>query len=190
MSCRHAASMHAATVVPALPPPLALLLKPLPLLPLRLILQRAAESVVRRRPGLCARLEEHAEKLFLIDPIDCPFVFRLRLHPDRPMIEPRRREEAGSWDARIAGVFAALLGMVHGAYDGDALFFSRDLLIEGDTEAVLALRNALDDAEIDLSTEIAAAFGPAGGAAERVVRIVSPAFRAAGVALKRTDESR
>lgn len=46
--------------------------------------------------------------------------------------------------------------MVHGALDGDALFFSRDILIEGDTEAVLALRNAVDDAEIDLAGEIAA----------------------------------
>jgi predicted lipid carrier protein YhbT len=45
-----------------------------------------------------------------------------------------------------------LVGMLDGSYDGDALFFSRDLVIEGDTSAVLALRNALDDAEIDPAT--------------------------------------
>jgi len=42
--------------------------------------------------------------------------------------------------------------MVDGTYDGDALFFSRDLSIEGDTEAVLALRNAIENADLDLST--------------------------------------
>jgi predicted lipid carrier protein YhbT len=47
-----------------------------------------------------------------------------------------------------------LLGMIDGTYDGDALFFSRDLTIEGDTEAVLALRNALENAEFDPATVI------------------------------------
>ena len=49
---------------------------------------------------------------------------------------------------------------MHGAFDGDALFFSRDLVIEGDTAAVLALRNAIDDAELDLSAEAQAMSGP------------------------------
>jgi len=42
--------------------------------------------------------------------------------------------------------------MIDGTYDGDALFFSRDLVIEGDTEAVLALRNAIENAELNPST--------------------------------------
>ena len=139
------------------------------------MLQKAAEAIRHRHPGLFFRLEAHAEKVFLIDPIDLPFVFRLSPHPDRPVIEPRYRDAAGTWDARISGPLAALIGMVHGAYDGDALFFSRDILIEGDTEAMLALRNALDDAELDLPAEIAAACGPAGPAIERINRSLLPA---------------
>ncbi len=137
-------------------------------------MQRVAENLGRRHAGLFARLDIHAEKVFLLDPTDLPFIFRLSPRPDRPMIEPLRRGQTCRWDARISGPLAALVGMVHGAYDGDALFFSRDIVIEGDTEAVVALRNALDDAAIDLPTEIAAAFGPAAPAVERAAHRILP----------------
>jgi predicted lipid carrier protein YhbT len=52
------------------------------------------------------------------------------------------------------------MGLVDGTYDGDALFFSRDIAVDGDIEAVLALRNAVDDASIDLLHEAAAWAGP------------------------------
>lgn len=35
-----------------------------------------------------------------------------------------------------------------GTYDGDAVFFTRDLVIEGDTDAVLALRNTMEEADL------------------------------------------
>ena len=95
-------------------------------------------------------------------------------------------EDRAAHDARIAGPLAALLGMVHGAYDGDALFFSRDLVIEGDTAAVLALRNAIDAAELDLAAEIEALAGPARGMVERIVAL---AEKRTGVALTRHEEA-
>lgn len=49
--------------------------------------------------------------------------------------------------------------MVDGRYDGDALFFTRDLRVEGDTEAIVCLRNALDDVEGSVADDIAAFFG-------------------------------
>jgi predicted lipid carrier protein YhbT len=77
--------------------------------------------------------------------------------------------------------------MVHGALDGDALFFSRDIVIEGDTEAVLALRNAVDDAEIDLAAEVAAIAGPASPYVAEIFRRAAPlAERMTGVTLTRS----
>ena len=61
------------------------------------------------------------------------------------------------------------MGLVDGSYDGDALFFSRDLVVEGDVEAVLALRNAIDDAGIDLVADTAALFGPLAPIGERLL---------------------
>jgi predicted lipid carrier protein YhbT len=61
------------------------------------------------------------------------------------------------------------MGLIDGSYDGDALFFSRDLVVEGDVEAVLALRNAIDDAGVDLVADTAALFGPLGPLGERLL---------------------
>ena len=44
-----------------------------------------------------------------------------------------------------------LLGLLDGTQDGDALFFNRVISISGRTEAVLALRNAIEDAELSPS---------------------------------------
>ena len=52
--------------------------------------------------------------------------------------------------------------MVDGRLDGDALFFSRDLQVSGDTEAVVSLRNALDDLEGSVADDVAAVFGTPG----------------------------
>jgi predicted lipid carrier protein YhbT len=49
--------------------------------------------------------------------------------------------------------------MIDGALDGDALFFSRDLRVSGDTEAVVALRNALDDFEGSALDSVVRSFG-------------------------------
>ena len=101
-----------------------------------------------------------------------------------------RRYERPEHDAAIAGTFFNLLDMIDGSLDGDALFFSRDLVIEGDTEAVLALRNAIDNEEIDLAREIAALLGPFEGAVVRPARAAAAfAARWTGVALTRPKSS-
>lgn len=173
--------------IPVLPFGPAQLLRAVPLVIIQAPLERMVGAVARRHPSLFARLGGHAATTFLIDPTDLPFAFRLWPRPDAPRIEVVRRPlPASSWDARIAGPLAALLGMVHGRLDGDALFFSRDLVIEGDTEAILALRNAIDDAELDLVAEAAAALGPLASVLERPARLVLPAVeRLTGVALTR-----
>ncbi len=67
-------------------------------------------------------------------------------------------------DARIEGPFLLLLNLVDGESDGDAAFFSRELSISGNTEAVVSLRNALDDVDGSVAQEAADLFGPPGRA--------------------------
>src|SRR5574337_342212 len=176
--------MPSDNAIPVFPAAGAAALRFAPLAPLSLATARLARSLSRRHPALFARLGDQAEKIFLIDPTDLPFAFLLSPRPDAPRLEALRRESAGTWDARIAGPLAALIGLIHGAYDGDALFFSRDLVIEGDTEAVLALRNAIDNEEIDLVREAAALLGPFESIAARPTRLVARlAARWTGVAV-------
>ena len=135
------------------------LLAGVPLALLQPILTHIATHVARSRPELFARLGPHADKLFLIDPIDLPLVLLLRPNAARPSLRASRRDERPRHDAAIAGTFLNLLNMIDGSIDGDALFFSRDLRVSGDTEAVVALRNALDDFEGSALDSVVSAFG-------------------------------
>jgi predicted lipid carrier protein YhbT len=124
----------------------------MPTLPLALICGRFAVNATAARPSFAARLGRYSGVTFAIDPVDCPFAFLVTLRSSGPALGLVRDLAGARYAARIAAPLVVLLGMLDGTYDGDALFFSRDLVIEGDTEAVLALRNALDDAELDPAT--------------------------------------
>lgn len=142
---------------------LLLRLPPPPLAPK--LLEHALSALLRRiaarKPAILARLGQYASARFLIDVHGAPVL--LVMAPARQRITVSRRRAAPAHDAAIRGDLAAFLAMLHGSEDGDALFFSGALEVTGDTSAVLALRNALDDAELDLTEELAAIPGePAG----------------------------
>lgn len=171
-----------AHTLPHLPRPLAIAMRPLPISPLTAVLGWMAQRMTRAHPTLLQRMGPYADRRFLVDPTDFPFV--LLLHPASGEISAHRRGKLPAYDARIAGPMSAFLAMMHGAEDGDALFFSRDLTIESDTAAVVALRNAMDDAELDLSVELVAA---SGRFAAMTRRIMARAERLTGLTLHRID---
>lgn len=136
------------------------LLRPVPLALLQPVFSRIASHVAQSRPELFARLGAHAGKRFLIDPVDLPFVLVLTPRAERPLLTVYRRHARPPSDAGIAGTLSNLLEMIDGSVDGDALFFSRALRVTGDTEAVVALRNALDDVEGSALESVVGSFGP------------------------------
>lgn len=151
-------------------------LRPLPLAPLQPILALLLDAVVRRHPLIFERLGTHAGKRFCLDPIDLPFAFILDLQAGKPRVSAVRAIPDNELGARIAGPVSALIGLADGCFDGDALFFSRDIMIEGDIEAIVALRNAMDDAGVNLVADVAAYLGPLGpalGAAARGIAVLS-----------------
>ncbi len=145
--------------VPTLPPLFGRSIRVLPLLPLQLPLALVLRSLVERHPRIFERLGEHAGKRFGIEPTDLPFAFVLEPHPQAPRIVAVRNLPHDI-PVRIAGPLVGLLGLIDGSYDGDALFFSRELTVEGDVEAVVALRNAIDSEDVDLVADTAAMLGP------------------------------
>jgi predicted lipid carrier protein YhbT len=134
------------------------------------VLQRLADSIVARHPGLLDRLGADGARRFGIDPLDLPFalVMEARDGAVRVSVVPQIGDEG--LDARITGNLLGLLDLIEGRDDGDARFFSRDLTIGGDIGAVLALRNAIDNAELDLAHEAAQLLRPLSGLAEPVLR--------------------
>lgn len=133
---------------------------PLPLFVLQPLLAHIVADVAARRPELFARLGDACKKRFVIDPRNLPFVLLLQPDPDRPKLRAFPRGREITHDVHVSGTLPILLRMIDGQTDGDALFFSRELIITGDTEAIVALRNALDNMDATLADDVAASFGP------------------------------
>ncbi|WP_104017878.1 ubiquinone anaerobic biosynthesis accessory factor UbiT [Roseovarius nitratireducens] len=128
------------------------------------ILSRVVRRIAARHPSLFARLGPHQGTDFLIDPVDLPFALHLRPDPGALLFRAVPRDAVPQAGAVIRGRFLLLLELVDSEEDGDAAFFSRDLEVTGDTEAVVRLRNALDDVDGSIAEETAAMFGPPGRA--------------------------
>lgn len=155
--------------IPQMPQALALGLRLAPAAPAERLLTHMARHILAKHSGLLARLGPYRHSRFALSASDVPMSFLLDLGKDPLVISVHKRPPEA--DARITGKLAALIGLVHGVWDGDALFFSRDLTVEGDTSAALALRNAIDDAELDLGAEIAALTGPFANPTARIIAL-------------------
>lgn len=146
------------------------LLAPVPLFIIQPILSKIVRRISQNRPELFNRIGPHKDKLFLIDPTNLHFVFVLKAHPEHSFLKAYRRRKAPDTEARISGTVLTLMDMVDGGLDGDALFFTRALSVEGDTEAVVCLRNALDDLEGSIIEDVADLFGPVGRRSLNILR--------------------
>lgn len=146
------------------------------------VLTRLGRVMVGRHPGMIARLGPEAGKRLLLEAEGLPALILLQADPLSLRLYPHHR--APESDAQIRGSLAAFLSMLHGESDGDALFFSGELSISGDTSAVLALRNALDDAEIDLAAEFAALARAPEALVRRLATAVGPRL---GLSLTRKE---
>ncbi|SDD86568.1 ubiquinone anaerobic biosynthesis accessory factor UbiT [Ruegeria marina] len=128
------------------------------------VLSRVVRRIASRHSSLFARLGPHQSTDFLIDPIELPFALHLRPDPQDLVLRAVPRDAAPRAGATIRGRFMLLLELIDSEEDGDAAFFSRDLEVSGDTEAVVRLRNALDDVDGSIAEETAAMFGRPGRA--------------------------
>ncbi|MBL8579227.1 MAG: SCP2 sterol-binding domain-containing protein [Mesorhizobium sp.] len=117
-------------------------------LPLGPMLTLSLRSLARRRPVMFERLGEHRSVRYFIDPVDLAFAFTIVPDGMRSVVRVVRKEEAAESSVVVRGPLLMLLGLLDGTLDGDALFFNRVISVSGSTEAVLALRNTIEDAEL------------------------------------------
>lgn len=154
---------------PAGPPRVAFMLAPLllPALPPAAI-ERGAAILLRRlgraQPGLMAALAALPPSRIGIAAAELPCRLVLRLGGLPPSLRRAAADEAAP-DAALSGRLAALIALLEGRIDGDALFFSRELTVTGDSAVVVTLRNTLDRHAIDLTEMVLGALGPLAGPA-------------------------
>lgn len=122
-------------------------------------LDRVIARLAQRHPRAFETVGRLRDARVVIDPTDQVGVIVLTV--GSPIsVRIVDRAAASDADARIRGPLAALMDLMEGRIDGDALFFRRELRIEGDTELVVAVRNAFDGDDMDLAADIASVFGP------------------------------
>lgn len=136
------------------------LLRPLPKPFLAWPLSLALAVMQERHVGVFDRLAPLGEATFFIDPEDLPITFLMRPAGKRPLLRIGNDRDRRRASATISGPMEVLIDLLEGRIDGDAMFFSRDLTIEGDTEAVLTLRNAIDSDEVDVMEDLLSLLGP------------------------------
>lgn len=141
-----------------LPHPLTLVIDKLPVALVQRVVDKAFHRALQQHPDLFDRLGNESNKRFCFAPTDLDFVFLV--HPESKSIHTFRKASTPRADASVAGPMLTLLALLEGRIDGDAVFFSRSLSVTGDMEAMLALRNALDDCSFDLPSDLAGMAGP------------------------------
>ncbi|RKE83293.1 SCP2 sterol-binding domain-containing protein [Rhizobium sp. AG855] len=140
---------------------LALPLKAVPLMPVERVARRLFQLLLSAHGDMFDRLGDYKGCRFSFAPTDLPLVFLIE--PDIPRLTVVRKGDAFAANAGVEAPLVMLLALLEGRCDADALFFSRDLRVTGDIEAILAMRNALDDCDIDLPRDLARIGGPASG---------------------------
>ncbi len=128
-----------------------LLMRPIPAASLKPVVKHVLVRMKKLYPEIFSRLAILENINFLIDPTDLNYRFYLSVREGEVHIEVGDNNgERPEFQASISGPMLDLVKLLEGRVDGDALFFSRTLNIEGDTEAVLTLRNAVDSADVSL----------------------------------------
>jgi len=127
-----------------------LLIRPLPDALLDRALSLTMKQVLQKHPGMFSRLPQTCQGNIIITVTDLRIALTLELALPDARLRVATQEDGQSAVAGISGPLQPLIDLMEGRVDGDALFFSRDLAFEGDTEVVVALRNALDSNDINV----------------------------------------
>ena len=132
----------------------SLLLRPVPDVVLNKGLAWALRRVLVAHPDIFNRLPENSRGIVVVSLTDLHLDLALDLSPTTPSLRVVTDEDRLTAIAGISGPLQTLIDLMEGRVDGDALFFSRALRFEGDTEIVVALRNTLDGIDIQIDRHV------------------------------------
>lgn len=121
----------------------------------QIIIDKVNAILLKNHPSMLARMAEYTPALIKVVPIDLPLTLLITLNKDNLTIKINKNNDIAA-DATLSSTLKIFMQMLEGKTDGDALFFSRQLIIEGNTELIVAFRNVLEAENINLQDEIVA----------------------------------
>jgi O2-independent ubiquinone biosynthesis accessory factor UbiT len=154
------------------------LLRPVPDVVLNKVLAWALRRVLTAHPDAFNRLPENSRGIVVVSLTDLQLDLALDLSPTTPALRVATDDDRAASIASISGPMQTLIDLMEGRVDGDALFFSRALKFEGDTEIVVALRNTLDGIDIQIA-DLLPVPGIISGYRPRVARLLADIHRTA-----------
>jgi predicted lipid carrier protein YhbT len=142
----------------------------LPVTPLDLALQAVADRITSGHPEALSRLRLKPGTRYRIVATDAGLAVLVTISSGGLQVNTVPVSHPVHAHVSIEAPISALIALLEGESDGDALFFARDIQVTGDTEALLMLRNAVDSAEIDFRAELLSLLGPLAPVARRAVQ--------------------
>jgi predicted lipid carrier protein YhbT len=124
----------------------------LPLPFIQKFLSHSMFSMLKKHPKIFDKISKDNYS-FIIYPYDLPFKFYMEPTNNPKLIAIHKKEDIIS-SATIKGSLVNLLKMLEGKLDGDAAFFSKEIIIEGSTQASVALRNAIDSEDVNIINDL------------------------------------
>ncbi|WP_417462584.1 ubiquinone anaerobic biosynthesis accessory factor UbiT [Kordiimonas sp.] len=145
----------------------------LPATPLDLALQAVVDRITSSHPDAFSRLHLTPGTLYRIAATDVGIAFMVIANPGGFRVKTAPASHPARAHVSIEAPISALIALLEGKSDGDALFFARNIQVTGDTEALLMLRNAIDSVEIDFRAELLSFLGPAEPIVRRTIQLGS-----------------
>jgi len=127
-------------------------LKFVPAFIIKIVVKRGVYSIKKKHPDVMERLSTTYGKTVYAFFTDLNYGVLTKISENKTIVEKYKAREIKA-DLLLKGNFFDLISIIEGKMDGDALFFSRKIEVEGDTEMLITIRNAFDSADIKLFKE-------------------------------------
>lgn len=169
------------SVIPDFKPSLLLgiLAKPIARGPiLQNAINRLTKLFIQKHPKVITKMAEYTPARLVLIPSDMPFCFFVEFTKDNMQINII---DQNAFDGKnltcITASLELFIKMLEGNLDGDALFFSRQLTVAGDTTIIVALRNILEAENVNIKTDIDETFGVFSGAFHLVNNLLCAIYK-------------
>ena len=123
-------------------------------------ISKLTKLFIDKHPRVIKKMSQFSPSRMVLVPLDMPFDFFVEFSNESLQINIiDKNTYLGKNLTKITASIDVFVKMLEGNLDGDALFFSRKLIIEGETTIIVALRNILEAENVNIKNDIKKSLG-------------------------------